>query len=122
MPGILPDAENSTSTVDTSQCLDNHQDQHSELSQSSIVEESTRKSDDTLRATSPSETSDTYTDSRADEYESGVEVVECCVSKKYLNPREFDKLKIKNLEKVPGICIFEVPTQDNLNNCKGGRP
>ena len=62
VPRILPDAENSTSTDDTSQCLDNHQDQQSELSQSSIDEENLRKSDDT-GATFPSETYDIHTDS-----------------------------------------------------------
>ena len=35
-------------------------------------------------------------------------------------------MNIKKVGQVPndidGICIFEVPIQDNLNNCKGGRP
>ena len=122
VPRILLDAENSTFTVDISQSLDNHQDRHNELSRSSIDEESTRQSD----GTGPSETSDTHTDSCADEYESGEEVVEYRGSKIYVNPRVFDKLKIKKVGQVPnnidGICIFEVPIQDNLNNCEGGRP
>ena len=46
--------------------------------------------------------------------------------KTYINPRIFDRVELVKSEKVPddidGICKYEIPTGDFLNNCKGCRP
>ena len=98
------------------------------VAEESFVQQTVSQKDAEMRADEAHTDDESLTESESDSQSMPHEIdaIKIRGGKTYINPRIFDQMDVIKSDKVPddvdGICKYEIPIGDSLNNCKGCRP